>query len=294
MEGGPARNPLVAKLLQFTLLSDEDIRLLQALCSKDERFKGNVDILVEGAAPRSAFVVTRGMACRYRLLPDGQRQILTFLVPGDFIDMHVLLLNSIDHFVGTIGRTRLAAIDRDTVIALVARHPRLKAAFWWSARQEDAMLRERIVALGRRSARGRVAYLLCELVWRLRAVGGSEKDAVRLPMTQTDLADALGLTPVYVNRILQAFRREQLITLEQRRLTLLDVEKLQGISGLNPDYLRLGILPSGLMHYFDPAGILPLEATAIAASSRLASSAKSPQARGPRVSPPMPSSPRSR
>jgi CRP-like cAMP-binding protein len=280
MESGRAQNPLVAKLLQFTPLADEDILVLQALCSSEERFKGNVDILVEGDAPRSAFIVTRGMACRYRLLPDGQRQILTFLIPGDFIDMHVLLLNSIDHFVSTIGRTRLAAVDRDTAIEIVARHPRLKAAFWWSARQEDAMLRERIVALGRRSARGRVAYLLCELVWRLRAVGGSEKDAVRLPVTQIDLADALGLTPVYVNRILQAFRREQLITLEQRRLTLLDVEKLQGISGLNPDYLRPGTTPSGLMHYFDPAGILAqrstaAEPTAIAASSRFASSAKS-------------------
>jgi CRP-like cAMP-binding protein len=273
MENGRARNPLVAKLLQFTSLSDKDICVLQALCSREERFKGNVDILVEGVAPRSAFIVTRGMACRYRLLPEGQRQILTFLIPGDFIDMHILLLNSIDHFVGTIGRTRLAAIDRDTVIDIVSRHPRLKAAFWWSARQEDAMLRERIVTLGRRNARGRVAYLLCELMWRLRAVGGSEKDAVRLPMTQTDLADALGLTPVYVNRILQAFRREQLITLEQRRLTLLDVEKLQEISGLNPDYLQLGTTPSGLMRYFDPASILPqgstaVEATAIAASSR--------------------------
>lgn len=101
-------------------------------------------------------------------------------------------------------------------------------------------------------------------------------------MTQADLADALGLTPIYVNRILQAFRREQLITLEQRRLTLLDVEKLQGISGLNPDYLRLGTTPSGLMHYFDPAGILAQGLTAVeaaaAASSRFASSAKSSQA----------------
>jgi CRP-like cAMP-binding protein len=254
MENGRAQNPLVAKLLQFTPLSDEDIRLLQALCSKEERFKGNADILVEGDAPRSAFVVTRGMACRYRVLPDGQRQILTFLMPGDFIDMHVLLLNSIDHFIGTIGRTRLAAIDRDAVIDIVAHHPRIKAAFWWSARQEDAMLRERIVALGRRSARGRVAYLLCELVWRHRAVCGSEEDAIRLPVTQTDLADALGLTPVYVNRILQAFRREQLITLEQRRLTLRDVERLQVISGLTPDYLQLGKTPYEVMHYFDPLG----------------------------------------
>ena len=80
MESGRARNPLVAKLLQFTPLSDEDICVLHALCSREKRFKGNIDILVEGAAP--AFVVTRGMACRYRLLPDGQRQILTFLIPA--------------------------------------------------------------------------------------------------------------------------------------------------------------------------------------------------------------------
>jgi CRP-like cAMP-binding protein len=251
---GRARNPLVAKLLQFTPLSDEEIRVLEVLCSREERFKGSVDILVEGAAPRSAFVVTRGMACRYRLLADGRRQVLTFFIPGDFIDMHVLLLNSIDHFISTIGETRLAAIDRITVIDIVALHPRIKAAFWWSARQEDAMMRERIVALGRRNARGRVAYLLCELVWRQRAISRSEGHAIRLPLTQTDLADALGLTPISVNRILQAFRREQLITLRQRRLTLCDVARLQTISGLAPDYLQLGSTPAEVMHYFDPLG----------------------------------------
>jgi CRP-like cAMP-binding protein len=252
MENRRAQNPLVAKLLQFTPLSDEDVFVLETLCSKGERFKGGVDVLAEGAAPRAGFVVTRGMACRYRLLPDGGRQILTFFIPGDFIDMHVLLLNFIDHFISTIGETRLAAIERNTVINIVASHPRIKAAFWWSARQEDAMLRERVVALGRRSARGRVAYLLCELVWRQRAIGGSEEDAIGLPMTQTDLADALGLTPVYVNRILQAFRRERLITWEQQRLTLRDVETLQAISGLTPDYLRLGTAPAEVMYYFDP------------------------------------------
>jgi len=252
MENDRAQNPLGAKLLQFTPLTDEDIHVLQALCSREERFKGNVDILVEGDAPRSAFVITRGMACRYRLLADGRRQILTFLIPGDFIDMHVLLLNSIDHFISTIGRTRLAAIDRDTVIDIVLRHPRIKAAFWWSARQEDAMLRERIVALGRRSARGRVAYLLCELVWRQRAAGMIKDNAIRLPLTQTDLADALGLTAVCVNRVLQSFRRDQLITLAQRRLILHDVERLQDISGLTPDYLQLRTTPSEVMRYFDP------------------------------------------
>ena len=113
------------------------------------------------------------------------------------------------------------------------------------------MLRERIVALGRRSARGRVAYLLCELVWRQRAIGIAEDHAVRMPFTQTDLADLLGLTPVHTNRVLQGFRRDELITLDRRRLTLLDLERLHAISGLTPDYLKLNTTPPEVLRYFD-------------------------------------------
>ena len=151
------------------------------------------------------------MACRYRLMPDGRRQILTILIPGDFFDLHGFLLQVTDHSVAAIGPTRIAAIGREAVIDIIANHPRIGAALWWSAMQEDAMLRERIVALGRRSARGRVAYLLCELVWRQRAIGMAEDHAIHLPFTQTDLADMLGLTSVHTNRILQGFRQDGLI-----------------------------------------------------------------------------------
>jgi len=255
--GTQTRSPLATKLSQFTALSDKHVRVLDALCSREKRFKGGVDILVEGAAPRSVFVVTRGMACRYCLLADGGRQILTFLIPGDIFGLHSFLLNSIDHFIGTIGPTWLAEIGRNTVFDIVTHQPPIRAALWWSARQEDAMLRERVVALGRYSARGRIAYLLCELVWRQRAIGMSEDHTIWLPLTQIHLADALGLSAVCVNRVLQAFRRERLITLAQRRLILLDVKRLQAISGLTPDYLRLNTTPSEVMHYFDPLGTQP-------------------------------------
>jgi CRP-like cAMP-binding protein len=235
-------------------LSDEDIRVLEGAVFARETFQGWCGHPGRGRSLRSTFIVTRGMACRYRLLSDGRRQVVTFFTPGDLVGLNAFLLGSIDHFIGTIGPTRLVEIDRDTVIEMVMHHPRIRAALWWSARQEDAMLRERIVALGRRNARRRVAYLLCELVWRQQAITMSEGHAIRLPLTQTDLADALGLTPVYVNRILQAFRREQLITLRQRRLTLWDVARLQTISGLPPDYLQLGSMPSEVIHYFDPLG----------------------------------------
>jgi CRP-like cAMP-binding protein len=244
-------NPLVAKLSQFAPLSHKDIGLLEALCLPEERSRAEVNIVVEGETPRSLFVVTRGMACRYRLMPDGRRQILTILLPGDLFGLPRFLLHPMDHSVAAIGPTRISAIGREAVIDIIANHPRIGAALWWSLMQEEAMLRERIVALGRRSARGRVAYLLCEIVWRQRAVGIAEGHAVRLPFTQAELGDMLGLTSVHINRVLQGFRRDELITLDRRRLTLLDIERLQAIAGLTPEYLNLNSTPPEILRYLD-------------------------------------------
>jgi CRP-like cAMP-binding protein len=249
--GGRARNALVAKLSQFAPLSEQDVRLLERLCLREERFRAGANIVVEGEQPRSAFVLTRGMACRFRLMPDGRRQILTILIPGDFSTLHGFLLKAMDHSVAGIGPTRIAAIGREAVIDIIANHPRIGAALWWSEMQEEAMLRERIVALGRRSARGRVAYILCELVWRQRSIGIAEDHAIRLPFTQTDLADMLGLTSVHTNRVLQGFRRDELITLTHGRLTLHDLEALQAISGLTKDYLQFNSTPPEVLRYFD-------------------------------------------
>jgi CRP-like cAMP-binding protein len=255
-------NPLVAKLSLFAPLTDGDIGFLEAICRREERFRTGANIVVEGEVPRLAFVVTRGMACRYRLMPDGRRQILTVLIPGDVFDLHGFLCSTTDHSVVTIGPVRIAAIGREVVIDIIANHPRISAALWWSTLQEEAMLRERIVALGRRSARGRLAYFLCELVWRQRAIGLAEDHAIRLPFTQTDLADTLGLTSVHTNRVLQGFRRDKLITLGRQRLVLTDVAGLQAISGLTPDYLKLSTTPLDVLRYFDGLERVPAEPAA--------------------------------
>ncbi len=191
------------------------------------------------------------MACRYRLLADGRRQILGFLLPGDVFDPCVFLLKAMDHSVATLMPTRIAWLERGPLIELLAKRPRLAAAHWWSALQEEAIQRERIVALGRRDARGRVAYLLCELVWRQAAIGASDDGAIRLPLTQIDLADALGLTPVHVNRVLQEFRKAGLITLAHRRLRLHDMATLQVIAGCSESYLHLDGAPEEVVRYID-------------------------------------------
>ncbi len=245
------RGPLVTKLSRFTLLSDEDVRVLDALCLNEERFNADTDIVCQGDVPGSAFVLTHGMAFRYRLMPEGKRQILTFMIPGDIFGLHAFLLRAMDHSIATLVPTRIAPISRATVFDLFEHHPRIGAALWWTALQQDAINRERIVALGRRSAGGRVAYLLCELVWRQTAVGLAGDHAIRLPLTQVELADTLGLTAVHVNRILQGFRQDNLIALAHHRLTLLDVEKLQKIAGFNQDYLHLGGATTEVRSYID-------------------------------------------
>lgn len=244
-------NPLTRKLSHFSPLSASDEELLDGLTARREAFAADVDIISEGMTPRSVFVLLEGMAVRYRGLPDGGRQIMTFLIPGDLCDAHVFLLKTMDHSIGTITPVRVAAISRESIMDVFSTRPRISAALWWSSLQEEAMLRERIVSLGRRDARGRIAYLMCELLWRHAAVGLTDGEIFRLPLTQTELGDTLGLTPVHVNRVLKEFRERRLIAMEHRMLNLLDVTSLEKIAGFTKDYLHLGGAPEELARYFD-------------------------------------------
>ena len=246
----PSANPLTRKLSHFTPLSDSDRQVLDALIADDEHVPADTDLVSEGMKPRSVFLLKEGMAIRYRTLPDGGRQIITFLIPGDLCDSHVFLLATMDHSLGAVTPLRVAPIARESVLDLFSQHPRISAALWWSSLQEEAMLRERIVSLGRRDARGRIAYILCELLWRHAAIGLTNGDTFRLPLTQTELGDTLGLTPVHVNRILKEFRERRLIKVEHKLLSLLDVAGLQQIAGVSRDYLNLEGASPEVARYF--------------------------------------------
>lgn len=234
-----ASNPLVAKLSRFLPLAEVEVDALVELTATRRRLRAHVDLVTEGETPRPAFALMEGMACRYRIMVDGRRQILAFIVPGDVCDLHATLLRKVDHSICTIAPTTIAPIARDGLLEVIARFPRINVALWCSALQDEAIQREHVVALGRRNARGRVAYLLCELVWRQMANGLRDDHVIRLPMTQTEIADMLGLTPVHVNRVLQDFRKERLISLDHHHLILLNSERLEGIAELSRDYLHL-------------------------------------------------------
>lgn len=231
-------NRLTRKLENFAELSEKDRRFLDEVTATDREVGPRQDLISEGDRPDHVHLVLEGFACRYKLTADGARQIMAYLVPGDFCDLHVFILTEMDHSIATLSPCRIVDIPRRTVLEMTER-PAVARALWWAALVDEAVLREWLVNMGRREAPERIAHLLCEVLLRLRAVGLADSDSCELPITQGELADTVGLSTVHVNRSLQALRDAGLITLRGGRLVILDAKRLTEFGGFNPNYLHL-------------------------------------------------------
>ena len=235
----PDGNPLVAKLQTVAALPEEDRVALTELSVGARDMPARRTIIREGERPDHVHLMIEGWAARYKLLPGGTRQITAFLIPGDFCDLHVTILSEMDHSIATLTPARVAFIPRGKMEA-VADRPSTAKALWWATLVDEAVLRSWIVNVGRRDAYEAVGHLMCELYLRLKNVGLTRDHHFELPLTQEELADALGLTSVHVNRVLQRMRAEELITLKHGALTIHDYGRLQRASGFNPNYLHIG------------------------------------------------------
>ena len=231
-------NPLIAKLEQFARLSDGDRRLLEDAARDVRRLEAHRDVIAEGDRPDHVHLLLEGWAVRYKVLPGGERAIMAYLIPGDLCDLHVALLDRMDHSIGTLTPARVAYIPRGTVGALMGRGDDLARALLWSTLVDEAILREWLVSMGRRPADKRVAHLVCEMLLRSRAVGLTDDDGFDLPLTQEELADTMGITPVHMNRTLQLLRQDGLITTEGRRVTVSDPGRLMELADFDPNYLH--------------------------------------------------------
>jgi CRP-like cAMP-binding protein len=234
-------NPVVEKLNQGARLSAADEAILAEACSDVRSFAPRADVILEGARPDNVHAVLEGFACRYKLLPDGGRQIMAWLVPGDFCDLHVAILGEMDHGIATLSGSKIAFISRVRVEGLIRESPALARALWWATLVDEAILREWLVNMGRRAADKKVAHLFCELLIRLRVVGLATEDSMDLPLTQVELADTVGLSSVHVNRVVQHLRDLGLISWRDRTLKVRDVAGLKAFAGFDPNYLHLHI-----------------------------------------------------
>lgn len=231
-------NPFVMKLEHAVDLTDEDrVRLEQAV-SHTRPVGAREDLIQENQVPADVHVVLSGFACRYKILPDGRRQIIALLVPGDACDLQVQILRRMDHSISTLTPCIMAKIAPDEIKSL-ASQPRLTQALWWATLVDEAILREWLVNMGQRQADQQLAHMLCELLVRLQTVGLARENSFDLPLTQEELGDALGITTVHVNRVLQGLRESGLIMLKGKALTIPDVERLKEFADFTPNYLHL-------------------------------------------------------
>lgn len=230
---------LIRKLEHHVALGEDEKAYLAQIALQVREYEPRETIVHEGDHPSESCLLVTGFACRFKLLPEGKRQILSFHVAGDFIDLHSFLLKQMDHGMAAISKCTIAKVPHRSIQAITEQFPRLTRALWWDVALDGAIFREWMVSLGRRDARAQIAHLLCELLLRLQAVGLVTDNSYELVPTQTDLGDALGLSTVHVNRTLQQLRGEGLIVSEGRRVTIPDVEKLKTAAGFNQAYLAV-------------------------------------------------------
>lgn len=231
-------HPLIKKLQSVGNLKQADLDLLANLTEDVRDFGPRRDIIRQGEKPDHVHLMLEGWSCRYQQLPDASKQITAFLLPGDFCDVHATMLGGMDHSIGALGAARVAFISRELMLQMTER-PGIAQALWWASLVDEAVLRAWIVNLGRRDSFERVAHLVCELYARLQNVGLATENTFDLPLTQEDLGDALGLTPVHVNRVLKRLREEGMLTFKRQQVSILDVRKLHAAAGFDPGYLHL-------------------------------------------------------
>lgn len=231
-------NPFVRKIESLVALPAAQRQVLETLTERLHHVGPRDRIIDEGDEPRVVNIVMSGWAYRYKILPDGRRQIIALLLPGDMCDPYVFLLRTMDHAIGTLTPVTLAKVPGGIIRDLTASGPELAEALWRQMLEAVEIQREWTVSLGRRTAIERLAHLCCEVSTRLEAMGLTDGPDCDLPLTQSELADITGLSTVHVNRSLQELRATGLIELRNRRLTILDKEALMELAMFDPAYLH--------------------------------------------------------
>jgi CRP-like cAMP-binding protein len=157
-------NPFIQKLECRFALSEADKAALVQASARVYRVGARTDLIREGERPDHVHLIQSGFACRYKIVPDGGRSIVAYLVPGDICDLHGSILSAMDHSVGTLSPCEVVAIPRETILDLTTNYPTLNRALWWSVLVDEAILREWLVGMGRRRAVQHLAHILCELL----------------------------------------------------------------------------------------------------------------------------------
>jgi CRP-like cAMP-binding protein len=237
-EDRPSFHFLIEKLRRLGDIDAADVAAIEALPVEVETVARARYLVRDGDETVRCCLLLAGVACRHKTTSEGARQIVSFHLPGDILDVQHLLLPRADHNLQAITAATVAWIAKPVLLRLTAERPRIGQALWRDSLIDASIFREWVLNVGRRDARTRIAHMLCEFAARAGAIGLGGPEGFELPMTQEDIADATGLTPVHVNRMLQALGEEGLIVRKQRRIEIADWPRMRRVADFDPAYLH--------------------------------------------------------
>ena len=217
----------------------EDRAALEASVSDVRTLPARTTLIRQGEPVHVSTYLMEGLLCRYMDDREGQRQLVAVHVPGDFVDLHGYPLKYLDHDMASITPCKIATVPHANIDILMRERPQLAKLLWFSTLIDAAMHREWIFRLGRLDAAARVAHFFCEIEAKLRVVGRSDGLHFDLPMTQHDLGEACGITPVHMNRMLRVLKTRNLLHVQGRQVTILDHAGLARLGEFDPAYLYI-------------------------------------------------------
>jgi CRP-like cAMP-binding protein len=229
----------IRKLLNVGHLKHDEQQAFLGILDKPTTVPADIDIVRDGSHPTHSTLLVDGFACRYKMFQGGRRQIMSLQFGGDITDIHSYILKTMDHAVLTLTECIITTIRHDKLREVTEVYPNLTRVLWRDTLIEAAVFRMWLAGVGRKPAISRVAHFFCEQYVRMQSVGLAHGNSVILPITQQDIADSLGLSVVHANRVLQELRKQKLIELKSRTLTVLDWERLRIIGEFEPEYLHL-------------------------------------------------------
>lgn len=231
--------PMVRKLSHWDGLSQAEVEAIHALPHTRRRLDSGQYLVWDGDKPRHSGLLLSGFAYRHKEAGNGGRQILSIHMKGDLIDLQNSLLGTADHNVQMLTNGEVALIPVDAVRELAFSHPNVGMAMWYETLVEGSIFREWVLNIGRRDARTRIAHLLCEFAIRLERAELGRHTTYELPITQEQLADAVALTSVHVNRTLMKLEQDGLIGRTKRIISIVDWKELVKVADFEPRYLHL-------------------------------------------------------
>ena len=229
---------LLRKLTVLNKLNEEEIHSIRSLPLRPQHFKAGATIISTGQLVSECCLLVEGYACRHKLASDGGRQIVSFHVAGDILDVQHLLFEKADHNVQTITDAAVVFFPMRDLRRLIEERPEIGKALWRDCLVDASIFREWVLNVGRRDAKMRIAHMLCEFAAKCEAAGLGSPAHFTLPMTQEDIGDATGLTSVHVNRMLRVLTDEGVIARAGREIRIADWPRMKLVADFQPDYLH--------------------------------------------------------